>query len=183
MRHRPSIAPLLACVALGTACGAAADPLVPLFHIAKSDTRNEIHYAARVDADCRLAADAVQVFWLRRGDAARPPRPLDWLEDALVYGVRVIEASAGRIVFTLAADDTRPVRLEAQRGRAGCSVQARLRVLGAWAEPVRAFVEIREAGKLIPEVSHVDLHARREDGRPVCERLSRLRGAGAPCPP
>jgi len=74
---------------------AAGTELIPLFHIAKSDSRNEVHYAASLGPDCRFAADPVRVFWLRRADPGRPPRPLDWTEETFAYGVRLLQADPG----------------------------------------------------------------------------------------
>ncbi|MEW6690862.1 MAG: DUF4833 domain-containing protein [Pseudomonadota bacterium] len=151
----------------------------PIFHVTKSDSRNEVHYATVLGADCRFAADAVRVTWFRPGEA---PRPLTWIEELLVYGVRLTEAGANRIMFTLAADDTRPVVAEALNAGGGCRVRARVRINGQWAEPAYAHVRVSGGGALFPDIAHVDLHARTEGGSPVCERLRALRTPGVPCP-
>jgi hypothetical protein len=128
--------------------------------------------------DCRFAPQPIRVTWF---DPPGPPRPLSWIEDQLVYGVRIRESSPERVTFTITADDTRPVTVEAKRSAKGCSLRARIRILGEWAEPRHAFVDI--VGKsVIPEVSHVDLHARREDGTATCERIAALRAPGVACP-
>jgi len=165
---------------LYAAHAAGAEP-IPFFHIAKSDSRNEVHYAAALGDDCRFAADPVRVFWLRRGDPQRGPRPLDWTEETFAYGVRLLQAEPERISFALAADDTRPVTLEAYRAAGGCRLRARLRILGDWAEPLRAYITIVESNLPWPKVTHIDLQGRREDGTPLCERLHALRTPGAPC--
>lgn len=154
---------------------------MPFLHISKSDSRNEVHYAVALDAHCRLAETPVRAFWLRRGDPARPPRPLSWIEEQLAYGVRVLESGEQRVVFSLAADETRPVTVEAWSSDAGCRLRARLRVLGEWVEPRHAFVTIRQDATLFTMVSHVELHARRPNGEEVCERIRALRAAGTPC--
>jgi hypothetical protein len=159
--------------------GEPADSTFPVFRITKSDTRNEVHYRTVLGPDCRFAADPVRVLWLRPGEA---PRPLRWIEDVLVYGVRLTQAGARRLTFTLAADDTRPVLVEASDAGTGCRVRVRVRINGAWAEPARAHVRITGGGALFPDVAHVDLHARDENGAAVCERVSALRSPGVPCP-
>lgn len=170
-------------LALGAAGAPGAEELVPLFHIAKSDSRNEVHYAGALGRDCRFAAEPVRVFWLRRADPQRPPRPLDWTEERFAYGVRLLQAEPGRVSFAIAADDTRPVLLEAFRAGEACRLRARMRILGDWAEPTHAYITIVESSLPWPKVEHVDLHGRREDGRPLCERLRELRAPGAPCGP
>jgi len=162
----------------GAAARADGELLLPVFHIAKSDSRNEVHYRGALGPDCRFAHDPIRVSWL---DPSTPPRPLSWIEEQLVYGVRVTEASAERVTFTVAADDTRPVTVEARRSKAGCRLRARIRVLGEWAEPGYAFVDI-VGSSFIPEVTYVDLHARRDDGAAACERIVALRAPGVACP-
>jgi len=159
------------------------EQLHPVFHIVKSDSRNEVHYAGALGHDCRFAADPVRVFWLRRADPQRPPRPLNWTEETFAYGVRLLQAEPGRVSFAIAADDTRTVELEALRSAEGCHLRARLRILGDWAEPLYAYVTIIDSSLPWPTVAHVDLHGRRVDGRPLCERLRELRAPGAPCSP
>lgn len=175
------LAVVLAAFALWAASPAAAqERAFPLLHIAKSDSSNEVHYATLLRSDCRLAEDPIRAHWVRRSGPERTPRPLSWIEDRLLYGVRLVEAGEHRAVFTLAADDTRPVVVESSRTPAGCQVRARVKLLGEWVEPTRAFVDIRES-ELVPAISHVDLHARREDGGLICERIAKLRAAGMAC--
>jgi Domain of unknown function (DUF4833) len=160
-----------------------ADLLYPVFHIAKSDSYNEVHYAGALGPDCRFAAEPVRVFWLRRTEPQRAPKPLDWMEETFVYGVRLLQVDVGRVTFAIAADQTRPVLLEAIRATDGCHLRARLRILGDWAEPSRAYVTMIDSDLPLPKVSNIELHGRREDGRPLCERLTELRTPGAPCGP
>jgi hypothetical protein len=158
-----------------------ADLLYPLFHIDKNDSYNEVHYAAALGPDCRFAAEPVRVFWLRRTEPQRAPKPLTWLEETFVYGVRLLQVGAERVTFALAADDTRSVLLEAFRSAGGCRLKSRLRILGDWAEPSRAYVTIVDSTLPMPKISNIELHGRGEDGRPLCERLTALRAPGAPC--
>jgi hypothetical protein len=162
----------------GAAALAGGEIVFPVFHISKSDSRNEVHYRGVVGPDCRFAEDPIRVTWL---DPTAPPRALTWLEEQLVYGVRVKELRGERVTFTVAADDTRPVTVEAMRSATGCRVRARIRILGEWAEPSYAFVDI-VGESVIPEVSHVDLYARRHDGAAACERVVALRAPGVACP-
>jgi hypothetical protein len=162
----------------GAAALADGEIAFPVFRIAKSDSRNEVRYRGVVGPDCRFAEDPIRVTWF---DPEEPPRALTLIEDQLLYGVRVRESDGARVTFTVAADDTRPVTVEATRSAKGCRVRARIRILGEWAEPGYAFVDI--VGKsVIPEVSHVDLHARRDDGAATCERIVALRAPGVACP-
>ena len=79
---RIEIAALLLCAAGDTGAADPAGPdaragdalLYSLFHIVKSDSYNEVHYAGALGHDCRFAADPVRVFWLRRTEPQRPPR-------------------------------------------------------------------------------------------------------------
>lgn len=111
------------------------ETLRPLFFIAKSDSRNEVHYALAMDTHCRLVKEPIRAYWLRRGDASQPPRSLSFLEQALVYGVRASPIQNHRVEFKVAADDTRHIVVETMRAKAGCQHQARVKILGEWAVP------------------------------------------------
>jgi hypothetical protein len=188
IRQHPHLGYRIAVLALGffwfwpSRLIGADEVLRPLFFIAKSDSRNEVHYAVAMDAHCRLAADPVRAYWLRRGDSAQPPRPLSFLEQTLVYGVRASRSQAHRVEFSLAADHTRPIVVETSLEQTGCQLNARVKILGEWAAPRFAYVEIIDGRPIIPDVKHVELHALSADGRALCERIKALRMTGNPCP-
>lgn len=51
-----------------------------LFHFAKSDSSNEVHYAAQTSEDCELAPEPVHTYWIRRTDRLEYRRELNWAE-------------------------------------------------------------------------------------------------------
>jgi hypothetical protein len=165
------------------AAGSDGDPrLQPLFHIAKNTDGNEIHYEARIGADCRFAEPPILVRWMTRREGLAYRRELNWLETHFAYGVSVSRFGDRKLSFTIAGDSTRPVEVALEPATSGCQAEARVRMLDQWVKPERAFIEILERDVLIPKIRHVDLRGRRPDGSVVCERLSDAGQPGRPCP-
>jgi hypothetical protein len=178
------------CLAVATSCGgvcsvhAAAvpvDSVRPIFFIAKNDSRNEVHYSIAVRPNCQLSDQPVHVYWLRRADPTEAPRPLNVVEKLFAYGPRISRLEPNRVIFTLAADDSRPIIVDTLQDNGSCSVRARMRMLGEWVAPKSAHLEITDSRGMIPKVSHIDLHASGTDGAMVCERVTALRTPGTSC--
>lgn len=107
-----------------------------LFHIAKSENRNEVHFAVRLDAQCALREDdAVEAYWRDRevSDSAtadllfieRPAYDLDDLDRVGPYRAR----------FVLRALPQRKVDVEVVRRDDGRCVAKALTTVGG--EPAR----------------------------------------------
>jgi hypothetical protein len=153
----------------------------PLFHFAKSDSRNEVHYAARFSEDCRFIPEPIHVYWMRRTDRLEYRRELNWLETHFAYGVNIESQQGNRINFTIAGDTSRPIQVELTKTESGCHAEPMMRLLGEWAKPEHGFIELLERKPLFPKILHVDLHGRRDNANAVCERITEAGNAGTPC--
>ncbi len=115
-----------------------------LFHIAKSENRNEVHFAARLDAQCALREDdGVEAYWRDReiSESAtadllfieRPAYDLDDLDRVGPYRAR----------FVLRALPQRKFELEVSRKEDGrCSARAITTVGGEPARIRRVYVQL-----------------------------------------
>ena len=152
-----------------------------LFHFAKSDSRNEVHYAARFSEDCQYTPEPIHVYWMRRTDRLEYRRELNWAEKQFAYGVAIQRIQGSAILFTIAGDTSRPIRVELARTDSGCRAEARMNILGQWVKPEHAFIELRDRTPLFPKIVHVDLHGRRDNGSAVCERITEVGSDGTAC--
>ncbi len=157
---------------LAAAMAAATEPSYPVesvFHIRKNTNRNQVHYAVRVDGDCRPLDAPVRPYWrsYEEGpDAVDPLAP--WEQPA--YGVVQPEAvergpSSGAFTFRARALPDRPIRVETFRDGEQCRARARMTVAGQPA--VLDHVEILVAGW--GKVDRVELFGVAADGAPVHE--------------
>jgi hypothetical protein len=100
-----------------------------VFHISKSENRNEVHYAVRVDAACHpLGQQPVFGYWR---DFEKGPRAVSPLlsHEQPAYGLtppRAVEqtSAGGRVRISLRAFPERALSIETQRQGAGCQARA-----------------------------------------------------------
>jgi hypothetical protein len=104
-------------------------PVQSVFHISKSENRNEVHYAVRVDASCRPAGQQPLFGYWR--DFEKSPRAVSPLlsHEQPAYGLtppRGIEQTptGGRVRVSLRAFPERPLSIETQRQGAICQARA-----------------------------------------------------------
>ncbi|RMF19609.1 MAG: DUF4833 domain-containing protein [Candidatus Dadabacteria bacterium] len=157
---------------------------VVLFHIAKSNNRNRVEYAARVQPDCRFDHEQpLTVYWRRLEKGPDVTRPLKWVEEKFAYGIDLRHQSDERLEFTIAADDTRPVTVTTTRNDDGqCQVRAWLNSLEAPGVTDHAFVKLKSRKLMFPKIYWVDLYTTRPDGARICERVTERGEPGEPCP-
>ncbi|RYZ45660.1 MAG: DUF4833 domain-containing protein [Myxococcaceae bacterium] len=124
----------LAAVALATGATLASAAGAPLpsqsaFFLSRSENRNQVHYALRLDEDCRpVGTRPVQVYWrmLERGtseveELLGVEQPVYGLEDP-----QPVEATAEgwRVRVRLRAFPSRPIDITTARVGGNCQVQA-----------------------------------------------------------
>lgn len=187
------IAALLMCAALAT--HAAADisqpplsliatrvpvagrlPLAPVhsvFHVAKSENKNQVHYGVRVDRLCRPAGKSpVYAYWRMR---ERGPRQFERLlgHEQPAYGLhdsQRVERSArgGKVRVQLRAFPDRPITIEVYRQAQGCVARGLVRIHHQPAIVQSIYIDIGFLFSLnYAQVSGVRI----ADGRAVQEKL------------
>ncbi len=128
-----------ACVALPRPAGArgplGANAHPVIFVVSKSENRNQVHYAVRLDDQCVPEGERpVRAFWrmLERGPGVTEPL---LPREKRIYGVgrQVVERGerGGDVALTLRALPDRPVRVEARTVDGKCTVRAVSTVSGA----------------------------------------------------
>jgi hypothetical protein len=155
---------------------AAALPVAPIssvFHIEKSENKNQVHYAVRVDEACRpIGQHPVYGYWreLERG----PSVVSELLErERPAYGLaepRRIErhASGGQVQLSLRALPARPVLIELFQLAASCGARAIVAIKKQPAMLTSVYVDVG----LLFSVNHVIVRGLRlADGEPIEEKL------------
>lgn len=122
---------------------------VALFSIAKSENKNQVQYAVRVDERCApLGAAPVFAYWRMLEQATDRREPL--LDRELpAYGmssqsVTVQGAGGGKVQITLRAVSTRAIEVETWRDASGeCRGSATLLISGTLARLFNVYAKLR----------------------------------------
>jgi hypothetical protein len=174
---------LLLAVWLGTVSpGAAADVLVDFgpydirsaFYVAKSENKNEVHYAVHVDAACRpLGKLPVFGYWQRLRKGKRVDEPLEG-PGVRLYGASteqkvVVGTTGGRIGMFVRALERVPVDMRLHKTPTGCAAQSYVSLKRERARLSYAFLQL---GRFGLSVKYVDVVGFRErDGQRVTEQF------------
>ena len=145
------------------------------FYVAKSENKNEVHYAVHVDAACRpLGKTPVFGYWRRLKKGVRVDEPLTGA------GVRVYGASSeqtvsvtpngGQIGMYVKALKRLSIDIRIDKGKDGvCTALPRVLLRGERARLSYAFLQL---GRFGLSVKYVDVWGVRErDGRTVTEQF------------
>jgi len=122
-------------------------PVTSVFHIEKSENKNQVHYAVQVDDACRpVGAQPVYGYWR---DLERGPRAVSQLLDheQPAYGLRAPrqvrrDASGGLVQVSLRAFPDRPLSIELLRTPAGCAARAVVQIAGQSAVLASIYIDI-----------------------------------------
>ena len=144
------------------------------FFVAKSENKNEVHYAVRVDAACRpQGTEPVFGYWRRLKQGVRVDEPLTGA-GVRVYGASneqtvTVTPTGGRVGMYVKALKELPVDIRIDRGKAGCTAVPRVRLKG---EPVRLSHAFLQLGLFGISVKYVDVWGVRErDGVKVTQQF------------
>ncbi|RKH48840.1 DUF4833 domain-containing protein [Corallococcus sp. AB050B] len=163
---------LTAVATLASAAGAPPPSRQSAFFLTRSENRNQVHYALRVDEACRpVGPRPVQVYWLmlERGpseteDLLGVEQPVYGLEDSQ----QVESTEEGwRVRVSLRAFPSRPVDITSARVDGRCQVQAWTRVGNTVARLEHVFVKTSWPFS----VDFVRLDGVGPDGKPVHELI------------
>jgi len=108
-------------------------PVQSVFHIAKSENKNQVHYGVRVDRDCHpIGENPVYAYWRMRELGPNSTEPLLDREQP-AYGLherQVVQHTlrADRIRVRLRAFADHPISIEVFRNGQRCLARALLRV-------------------------------------------------------
>jgi hypothetical protein len=180
---RPNLPPLccmaLALVMLASSPGAHATQsaftlIGSVFFIAKSENKNQVHYAIKVDDHCRPVGTApLYGYWREQERGPRATSPLLKHEQS-AYGLtdpRWIRArgQGGELRIGLRGFPDRPLTIDTYVSETQCRARARTTIAGQDAVLSSIFVQI---GFLF-SVEYVLLRGTRlADGKPVQERVN-----------
>jgi hypothetical protein len=149
--------------------------VIPLFSIAKSENKNQVQYAVRVDGNCAPAGVApVFAYWrmLEQGPTKTEALLSRELEAYGLSNQIVIsrDPNAGQVNATLKALPSRPVTIETSRGNDGaCRALSTVPVDGTPAHLFNVYVRLKWDG-----VDYLLLQGWSMDGsRVVREKLQR----------
>ncbi len=179
MKRAPAFFFVLASLALLAAIAPAASAVQfgphdvrSVFHIEKSENRNQVHYGIRLDASCVPVGDApVFAYWRALQRDPRATSDLSTFERR-AYGIatqRVIgrRSESGAVMISLSATPSRAIMVRSHRGPAGCVADARAHIGGASAVLTVIYVDVGTFG-----VRYVELRGQRaNDRRRINERL------------
>jgi hypothetical protein len=123
------------CVVAHTAWGDAALPGegAPLFFISKSENRNQVAYAVRLDAECRPMGDVpVHAYWRMLERSPTAVEPLLPIEEG-AYGIRrqeIVDLRESGVVvrFSLRALPDREILVRSSRRGSACAAEASTRI-------------------------------------------------------
>lgn len=101
-----------------------------LFHIAKSENRNQVHYAIVLDDKCLPAStSSVYAYWLM---LEKGPTVIEGLLDReqQAYGIAYQNTFGNKVYFTLNAIPTRSITVETFSDKGVCSVRTSTTISG-----------------------------------------------------
>jgi hypothetical protein len=170
-----------ALIALGLACAAAhvqaqalpSTPIDSVFHIAKSENRNQVHYAIDVDERCRPRGKApVRGYWREYEEG---PRVRDTLRDhqQRAYGLTAPRAitiadDGGDVRVSLRALRERPLRVVTFREADRCRARTFTPINKQPAILTSIYVELG----FLYSIDYILLRGVRvSDGKPIEERI------------
>lgn len=145
-----------------------------VFHVAKSENQNQVHYAIRLDASCRpVGQQPVFGYWRRLKGGVRVDEPLV-SPGTRVYGAsdkQEVErvASGGRVRTFVKALQRVRIDIRVEKTAAGCKATPTTTLRGELVRLSHAYLQL---GTFALRVKHVDVFGYRvKDGRQVTERF------------
>jgi hypothetical protein len=144
------------------------------FHVEKSENKNEVHYAVRVDAACRPQGKTpVFGYWRRLKKGVRVDEPLTG-PGVRVYGASgeqtvTTTPSGGRVTMYVKALKRLLVDIQIDKSKTGCVAVPHVKLKGEQARLSFAFLQL---GRFGLTVKYVDVWGFRErDNLKVTEQF------------
>jgi hypothetical protein len=145
-----------------------------VFYVAKSENKNQVHYALRLDSACRpLTKKPVFAYWRRHRDSGSVDAPLEGA-GVRVYGASddqkvQVAASGGSVEMYVKALKRVRIQIRIEKTAKGCTATPMVTILKERARLSYAFLQL---GRFGLTVKHVDVIGFRErDGKRITERF------------
>jgi hypothetical protein len=145
-----------------------------VFHVAKSENQNQVHYALHLDAACRpMGKRPVFAYWRRLRDGKRVDDQLTGI-GTTVYGasdeqkVLLQKTGASNIEMFVKALKTVRITIEVQKTAQGCLAVPYTTILKQRARLSHAFLQLGAWGLTVKYVDVVGF--RLNDGKRLAER-------------
>ncbi len=145
-----------------------------VFHVAKSENQNQVHYALHLDADCRpMGKRPVFAYWQRLREGKRIDDQLTGL-GTTVYGAseeqKTIARGKGASSVEMFVKALKAVRIsiEVQKTPQGCRAVPYATILKQRARLSHAFLQLGTWGLTVKYVDVVGFRV--SDGRRIAER-------------
>lgn len=160
---------LVLAVVMAFAVDAAAErEIASTFFVSKTQNRNQVHYAMKVDDACRPVASApVRPYWLMLEKGPRVIEPLLEREQS-AFGVDGQRVDGATVQVVLRALPSRPVIIQTWRALDGaCHFAAVTTIAGVRARLFNVHIVLRMFG-----VAYLLMTGYRDDGTVVRERVN-----------
>ena len=146
---------------------------LPLFHIGRSNSKNRVHYAIRVDAKCRpRGEDPIHIYWRMLEKGPNETEGLNVVERLRAYGIDIEKRFEKGVNFRFVAYRERLARVRTSMKDGKCRAETWAPIAGAPAVVDRVFVQVKERRWWqFPEIPWVDVFAHRGNGKKVKERV------------
>jgi len=125
-----------------------------LFYVQRSPNSNTVIYAARLDAKGNLNSSApVEAFW-RKFNIDGSRQPLNFIERAMAYGVRLDSRKTGKpVTFSIAALPERKVTVSLDNDH---RPQALMQIGSHLVKVAYVYLQVVEGG-LLPKIPSLDI--------------------------
>jgi hypothetical protein len=144
------------------------------FHVAKSQNQNQVHYAVRLDAQCKPSGKRpVFAYWQRLRSGKRVDGELDGI-GTTVYGAsdeqKVVNKPSGASSVEMYVKALKKVRIsiEIEKSPQGCKAVPYTTIQGQRARLSHAFLQLGALGLLPKYVDVVGFRV--SDGKRIAER-------------
>ena len=145
-----------------------------VFHVAKSENQNQVHYGLRLDAACRpLGKRPVFAYWSRQRASGRVDAPLEGLGQHF-YGASDEQrvrtgTTGGHVQMYVKALERVTVEISVQQTASGCVAVPTTLINGERASLSRAYLKL---GRFGLSVAYVDVVGTRlRDGARIVQRV------------